>query len=269
MRLTQKPKNANETALNETALNLTQQTSDTGDDRSTRLVDTTDRRKTKLQVSLWSLLLLIATCCVWIGFWKARSDTAKVESRLVGLRLIARELVIDDPNKVAAIERYSSFYGQKIMELYIPELDGKHFEMRLAMDKIPQSNNFEPNQLETLKRVVLKPGKHVVEFQYDVGEQAVLTVHVDGETAIQEIRPKDWKSKSGGHTISSSVKPESKSFENDEIVQLIYRRFLTKEKPKGSFSAPDGPGAGIALWVQAFADSTEDNSVEALPTGLR
>ena len=223
------------------------------------MVDPTDRQRPKLQVSLSSFLLLIATCCVWIGYWKVHSDTLKLEPRLARLRTIARELVVGDPKKLAAIERRGCVSGQKIMELYVPELDGKHFEMRLAMDNIPSLKDFKANQIEPLKRAVLKPGKHFVKYRYGIeDEQAVVAVDVDGETVIQEIRQKkDW-SHTCARSLSLSVTYESKSFENNEIVQLVHRLFRTEKTKNGSFTLPLEPGPGISLWVQTIADSVED-----------
>ena len=222
---------------------------------STQGVQAAEPEKLKPQVSLLSLLLLIAACGVWVAYWKATRDIANIEAPLQGLRLIARELVIEDPNQIAAVKRFPGTYGQKVMDIYIPELAGKDFVLRLAMDDIPISKNFQADKFEALKESVLKPGKHEVEIRYDKdAQQAVLTILVDGEVAIEEKRAKDWVN-SGGHSSSSSVESSSKSFENDEIIQLLHLRFMLEGKTKGTFSTPKTPGPGISVWIEAVEDS--------------
>jgi len=200
---------------------------------------------------------MIAACGVWFAYWKASVDITEIQAPLQGLRLIARELIVEDPKQLAAVKRFKRLYDQNIIDLYLPELDGKHFELRLAMDELPVSKDFKPEKFVPLKRAILDPGKHVLEYQYDDGaEHAVLTVLVDGEKVIEEIRAKDWI-KSGGSSSQSSVESLSKSFESDEIVQVIHLRFMTEEKPKGTFSTPKTPCPGISLWIEAI-DSVPD-----------
>ena len=235
----------------ETALKSMNETRDACE----REPDLNDRQGRKLQVSLLSLLLLIAACGIWIAYRKAVADIAGLEQQLAGLRRIARELIVEDPKQIAAVKRLPQMYNENIWDVYIPEIQGKHFELRLAMDDVPSTNQRESFQLEPLKQAILMPGKHAIELRYnakDSQENAVLTVLVNGETVIEEIRPEDWVDSSGSSS-SSSVGSKSKSFDIDKPVCLRNTRFTVTQK-NGITRAPQEPGPGILLWIEMDSD---------------
>lgn len=216
-----------------------------------------DDKERRLQVSLRGLLLLIAACGIWIAYFKTSSDVLTIQDELSRLRYLARELLIEDPSQLAAVQR-GPMYKQQVWEVYVPKLDGKHFEIRLLMDDIVVTNTFKWNQISPLKQAVLAPGKHTIEHQYysrSEQKNAVLKVLVDGETVIKETRPSD-PGDSGRFIISSSVGSESKSFKNDEIVRLYHLRFRAISKD-GSSSVPKNPRPGILLWIEAVDNAEE------------
>ena len=218
-----------------------------------------DRQKRKLQVSIWSLLLLIAACGIWIAYRKSVTDIAKFEKRLTGLRWIARELIVEDPQQLAAVKRLPKLLGENIWDVHIPEIQGKHFDMRLIMDDVPTNSQSESVQLEPLKHAVLMPGKHAIELRYKAKESqgnAILTVLVDGETVIEEIRLEDWVDSSGSSS-SSSVGSNSLSFDNEQILHLLKLRFTIKQK-NGGRTATQKPGPGIFLWIEMVSDDKSD-----------
>ena len=203
-------------------------------------------KKRRLQVNLLSILLLIFACAVWIAYQRSVSETAKVQQQLGGLRLIARELVVEDPSQFAVVCRYPELYGELIWDVHIPNtVNG--LRLCLRMDELTDLN--APGEVTPLKDFLLPTGTHSIElvFQTD-GEQAVLTVLVDDKPVIKEMRPKDWID-DGSYSNSSSIQSVSKSFAADKLIALHKRRYMTQTNGGGS-SVPKGPGKGIFLWVE-------------------
>src|SRR4051794_9487637 len=62
-------------------------------------------RRRGFQVSLRTLVLLIAAIGVWITYFNSRHQISSLGKRIASTRPLAHELVISDPSKIAVVKR--------------------------------------------------------------------------------------------------------------------------------------------------------------------
>ena len=204
-------------------------------------------RKRRFQVNLLTILLLVLVCAVWIAYRGARVESQAMETQLASLRLIARELVIENPAEFAVVSRLPKFYNEKIWDVYVPKAHGKVARLAVAMDLIAAVHSKKIGDEKPLKWIKLKPGKHSIQLIYDVDDTAHLTVLVDEEVAIEIVRPQDWV-KSGSSSSKGGI-ALSKSFPVDNGL-LLHRRRFDIRRPRGTPSAHKELGPGIMLWIE-------------------
>lgn len=203
--------------------------------------DTTKRR---VQFNLLSILLFICVCAVWIAYGSVYQETRKIEQQLPGLRAIARELIVEDPNQFAVVTRLPTMYGELIWDIYVPDLPDRTVTIEVAMDEIPYRSK-DASVMSSLKSARLDPGKHKIELLYQVDEVAKLTVLIDDEPAIEIERAKDWID-STGHSSDSGVSALSQSYPVDKAISLHRRRFSLQGNANGGSDESD---SGIWLWI--------------------
>ena len=59
------------------------------------------KRRFVLQWSIRTLLLLTAAVAVWVAFFKMRREVPPLEARIAAMRALARELIVEDEQKMA------------------------------------------------------------------------------------------------------------------------------------------------------------------------
>gem|GEM_PF-3950015 len=197
--------------------------------------------KTRIQFNLLSILLLLTACAVWSAYRSVYLETREIQKQLPGLRFIARELVIENPNDFAAVQQLPTRFGEMVWHVYVPEVRDRTAQIAVAMDKIPKDRRV--SEMAPLKTAPLEPGKHEIQLLYEVDEAANLTVFVDDKPALEIERAKDWI-KSLGNSSSSDVGVISKPYGLDHPFALLRRHFSL---PKKDRRPSDGPG--ILLWI--------------------
>ena len=76
---------------------------------------------TRKQFSLSTVLLLIMSIAIWIAYRNARNESIAIQSMLPGLRDIARELVIENPEQMSIVTRLPTKFQEFIWDVYVPE----------------------------------------------------------------------------------------------------------------------------------------------------
>jgi hypothetical protein len=199
----------------------------------------TPRRIRRPQVSLSTLLLLIATLAVWFGYWNASRQTQRLRRNMSGLLSISRELDVKDPTQAAAVARVPEWLGESIWDIYLPK-DGL-YEVCLAFDQIDAEGLVTP-----LQRVRINPGYRTVELKYETEtEESIASVLVDGKVVIEETRPKDWEPRRG--STGASVIYQSEQFDPTRPLVLYRKRFRS---PDGASPPKVGPTQGILVWIE-------------------
>ena len=193
------------------------------------------------QFSLLTVLLVTAVVAIGIVYFDNQAKIATIRNQLNGLEAIDRSLVIDDPNKVYVVGRMATRFGECIYDIHVPETP--KFQLHLALDQVDQKDLALPT-----KSILLRPGKCSIEIrQMDGDTTSVIQVLVDEKVVIKETRDKDWnprKGSSGSGDIS-----HLEQFDVDATVVLYRKRFMV-DQGNGTSSAPNGPGAGVLLWLE-------------------
>lgn len=201
-------------------------------------------RKPRVQFNLLSILLLLSACAVWSAYRSVYLETREIQEQLPGLRKIARELAIENPDEFAAVKQLPTRYDELVWRVFVPKLQGKTAQVAVVMDDIAEDRLANAIEITPLKTAPLAAGEHEIQLMYEVSESAKLTVLIDQEPAIEIVRAKDWV-KSIGHSTSSEVGDVSKSYAVDRSLELHRRRFSLKRNVRIS----DEPGPGILLWI--------------------
>ena len=198
------------------------------------------RRNRFLQWNIATLLLLMAVVGVWTGYFRMKSETARMDAELDSLRQLARELVVNDPNQYAIVERHEEWYGDHVWDVHIP--DGSLYLLKLATREI-DPKNFP----ETEHFVELAAGQHVISLEKTLsGKDMSARAIVDGELAVGVSESGDWSPEDGfswGGSFHRSTQAPC-----DKPLELIRIRFH-KPGVRGT-GMPDEPYNGVLLWIE-------------------
>lgn len=200
------------------------------------------RHSTRLrgpQVSLVTLLLLIAAVAVWLASFRVQAETDRLLKQLPGLRTLARELVVKDPTVFTAVGKNPEWYGEQIAEVWVPN----DRELCWALDAIELSG-VAPVEA----RVALPAGRHKIEIRdAPAANELGFEVLVDNTVVLRSTRPKDWHAQTGssGGILVHSLR----QFEEDPPWELFRRRFMVFDGTKNRVP-PQGPAPGVLVWVE-------------------
>jgi hypothetical protein len=201
---------------------------------------TEQRHRRRWQVGLRSLVLIMAAISVWIAFFINRRQNALLRERIHAMHLIARELVINDDQRIAVVSLEKMWSDQDQWDIYLPHRDYQLCigTRRIGPEGTPREFTAKP----------LKPGRHriaLVQQKRDKDWQVV--VMVDDSEFLSVREPAQWgdvSSSFGGDQLSTS-----QQFAADQQVILFGRLFMADDVP-ASVRNPSGPMNGIMLWLE-------------------
>lgn len=202
-----------------------------------------ERKRSFLQISLRTFLLLSAIVAVWVTHLSNVRENSILQKRIEASRPLLRELVIKDEQKIAVIKQEEYWYDENQWDVYLP---AGNYDLCLQTRQVG-----ETRLPATAQRFQLAPGTHriALDQQSDQGTWRTV-VSVDGEKAIEVEEPMEWYastgSTGGGH-FSSGGESEA-----DEAVILFRRRF-NKATGANQFEVPAGPTDGVVLWIEPAA----------------
>ncbi len=225
-----------------------------------------DPVRPRWQMSLATLLLLVTLVAVLAARGKTWQMRRSLQASIANMQAMTRELIIDDPKRIAAVRRIPTLSNELIFDVYIPPPDDAIRSHRLCMalenivggitvrDIFPtpdQVYEFEiPGQPQDVASI-----HHSIEIRHsaantnDSNSLNTFEVLVDGEVVMTANRPQSWNVSSGWSGVETVR--ESRSFDASEQVEL-YRRRNSELTATGSQNVhPGKPANGILVWIEA------------------
>lgn len=190
----------------------------------------------------WGLrttILLVGVAAVAISVVKDWRRIAELKPKVATLRTLGRELVVDDPARPAAVQLEAT-WSDKGWDVHIPARG----QYRLALATRAIGDELPPPG----RSAALAAGRHRVVLERakrDGGWQ--VTARVDGEPLLVVEEPAGWRV-AGGSTGKGTISVPEQAPPGRPLVLAHDRFFLPG--PDGSSREPQGPGPGIALWIE-------------------
>ena len=91
------------------------------------------KRLFRLQWDMQAMLLLTAVVAVWVPCFHLQERIARTEEKIDSMRNLARELIVDDPGKIAVVKQLETGWEENRWEIHLP--DGE-YAIRLATREI-------------------------------------------------------------------------------------------------------------------------------------
>ncbi|WP_254507915.1 hypothetical protein [Anatilimnocola floriformis] len=197
-------------------------------------------KRPRWQFTLRTILLLTAAVGVWTAVIVNRREIPQLEQRIKAMRLLARELDIKDPNKIAVVKCQELWYDDNEWKIYLPE--GK-FQVSLATQEVDAQDLAPPS-----KSAPLPAGTFRLSIaQEKQGKDWRIRVLKNGQEFITVDEPATWHpghGSSGGGAYSTTEQMNS-----SEPLVLFRRRFMQPVSATSS-QTPNGPCAGVLLWIE-------------------
>lgn len=214
-------------------------------------------KKRRPRVSLGHLLLLVTAMAIGLAYVRVHADLSDTKVAVRNMRKLARELIVDDPSKIAAITRIPTLPGEHVMDVYIParpRSDGP-YQLCFALEDINLSRRSQELLLPPVGCRPISQGRHSIELRHvkadssDSESRHEIKILLDDEVVMEATRPPDWMPADGWASTGSM--PRTTVFDTSKPAQLHRRRFNWPISGGGSTSGPmDKPGSGILVWVE-------------------
>lgn len=204
--------------------------------------------RTRWQVGLRTTFLLTAAIAVWITDFVNRSHNAWLGARIQSMRLLANDLTIDDPSKIALVKLDRLWPEEHRWDLYLPA--GK-YRLCVATRDIDQDGLAPVVQSQPIE-----PGRHrliLCQQRRKDGWRVIVTR--EGKSLLSVEEPTDW-------TVGSGWSDESPSLPSiaDQPAVLLRRRFMRPvDQSKSRTAIPLCPCEGILLWIEPVKVSNRES----------
>ncbi|QDT02520.1 hypothetical protein K227x_08980 [Rubripirellula lacrimiformis] len=208
-----------------------------------------------VQFSLRTILLVTAAFALSVAWYQKHTRLIEARSTAAMLASRARLLEIDDPSKITAVARLPTKIDETVFEVAIPNrsktgrghricltLEGLGAEFSLTQKKFPHPST----------RLELTPGPHTIEVRHHkpasraAAGQHEIELVIDGKVADRLVRPAVWFTT---QVTSSSAVANCRSFDPDQRVELLRRRFLVDGNVVPSPTQANLEN-GILLWIE-------------------
>ena len=207
-----------------------------------------DRRDSRrLRFSIFTILIAVACCAIWIANSSLTREKVRLESQLRRIAETFDGLIVIHPDRLAAVQR-QPFRDERIWDVYIPP--GHEFDLRLATEQI-HDEGLPPN----FETVSLPPGRHEIELRRaDPPGRTELQILVDGRTVISISEDANWAAKQA--TTHEELQPKSLEHPIAQPLTLLRQTFSPRTRPRthrpkfGYDPSAAGPADGILLWIQ-------------------
>ncbi len=212
----------------------------------------------RLRFSLGNLFFVITALAVALAVYRTREELLRVRASVAAMRALARELKVEDPNRVAAINRLPSLPDELILDVYVPPGSaGEANRLCLALEGILRHGSASdfPEPAETF---ALEPGRRKIEIRHlrpdstEPDKEHVVEILVDDKTVMRQTRPSEWMPVSSW-TGTGSIN-ESRTFPPDQPAELHRRRFNKKTNTGSVSRSAEEPANGILLWIDSPSD---------------
>jgi hypothetical protein len=198
------------------------------------------RRSGRWQVGIRSLFLLMAVVAVWLAVVINCQQSAYLEDRIRVMQPIARELIVDDPSKVAVVRLDDLWMDENRWDVHLPP---GNYRLCVATRKVGY-DGLAP----MVESAPIAPGRHRLGLEIrQKGENWRIRVTSDGAELRVIEETSDWASSSsmGGGDYSTSTQLPA-----GEPVILYRRRYLQDGPAEIGSREPDGPTEGLLMWIE-------------------
>ncbi|QDV35152.1 hypothetical protein ElP_30550 [Tautonia plasticadhaerens] len=181
-------------------------------------------------------MLLVAAVAVWTSYAVDRNRIATLERRIARDRPLVRELVVEDPRRLAAVKRETTWLGENRWEFYLPE--GGH-RLCLATREIPQAGLAAEGA-----SLPLRPGRHVVVLETVDGaplQRVVATLDGRHRLELEKPHAMGYGSESPADQVPSAP---------PDVPLVLHRLRYNQPLGQGRSGTPPGPTDGILLWIE-------------------
>jgi hypothetical protein len=191
-----------------------------------------------------SVVLAIALIGVWLGVFINRRENARLESRLKTMLPLVRELVIEDPAKIAVVKLEEMWYDENHWDIWLPPGSYRVCVATRAIDDMGFPADF--------RTAMIAAGRHRVALEAQrEKEQWRVVVTADRNELLAVEEPKEWDP--GNGSSGGSAFAECMHLDPSKPLVLFRRRF--SRGANGSYSTPSGPTEGILLWIERTGDA--------------
>ncbi|MEQ1825704.1 MAG: hypothetical protein ABL921_07145 [Pirellula sp.] len=193
------------------------------------------------QVSLLHLLIATLAIAAWTAHFSNRYQIARITPKYDRLRNMARELVIEDPSKIAVVALNYNLDVQECWRVYIP-CGG--FELRLATHGIGVNG-----PADDYSSVPLPTGEYEIGVtEIEDGQNFRIVALRDGSTFL-ETQPLSWRNP--GSSSSTGHAGTSQQHDGSQPVELLRKRYMVQDPAMpNTWRPPLGPAYGVQLWIQ-------------------
>ncbi len=198
------------------------------------------KRRSALQWNLQTLLLLTAVVAVWAGYLRYGSEIPQLEQEIDAMKRMVRELVIEDPQKVAIVKLQELWMDDQRWDVYLPE---GSYALRLATREVG-----EEGLAPVAAEVPIPAGQHRLELRREEdGDGWQIVALVDDQPAIEAAEEPGWYP--GRGTEGSGAGSISTQQAADLPLEVQRFRF-PKVRNDGTYKAPPEPTEGLLLWIE-------------------
>ncbi|MDP6442714.1 MAG: hypothetical protein QGG36_09230 [Pirellulaceae bacterium] len=196
--------------------------------------------------ALLDLLLIVVVAAAWTGERVNSRRNEHLSERIDVLRRIARELVVDDPEKCYVISSRRTLYDNHRWEVHLP---AGEYQIYMATRGIEA--NGSPDER---KSASIDAGRHKILLTHLATEHGPrFRVFVDERVVFDEQESKDWNtSGSYGGTGDYATQRE---FPLGELIVLRRVRVVIPQATRPSGFSADDPINGQLLWIEKTADA--------------
>jgi hypothetical protein len=197
-----------------------------------------DRRR--WQFGSRTLFLLIAAIAVWTTCFINHRVNSSLEARIERMIPLAHELDVDDPKRIAVVQREQHWFDENRWDIYLPE---GAYRLCLATRGIN-----EEGLVPVVSRFPITAGRHhlALERQLESNVWHVKAVW-DGTTAVAIDEPKNWNPEQG--SVGGGSFSQSEQLPPDEPAIISRLRFF-RRSDAGVSAAPATSTDGILLWIE-------------------
>lgn len=195
------------------------------------------------QLGLRTLVLLLAAIAVWMTYFINRRQIESLAARIATMRPLARELVIDDPRKIAVVKLQELWMDDHRWEVYLP---AGQYRLCLATRGVDQTG-----LAPIVRSGRIGPGRHLLGLEQRREQDGWrVTATWDGTGRLTAEEPREWDSgrgSMGGGEFSLSTQLAA------DQPAVLFRRIFTRQDARGQWSIPSGPAEGVLLWIERVA----------------
>ncbi|WP_435009472.1 hypothetical protein P12x_000724 [Tundrisphaera lichenicola] len=204
------------------------------------------KRKGRWQVGLSTLALLMALVAVGMSYVVNRREIAALRSRIEVMRPLTRELIVEDPSKIAVVKQDPAWFDENLWDIHLP--DGR-YRLFLGTREVEYNGMGQGKPSRTFKSVPIEAGRHRLALDKHKEGEAWRVRVLQGDKEILSVEePLSWDL--GHGSMGGGQFDRLEQIPADRPVFLYRRRFMNHQSSPNQWAIIAGPGDGLMLWIE-------------------